>query len=254
MNKQTIVGGVVVLALLGSIMFYALTKPVPAQAPGAGTSAIDLPDTSYSEHAKYYDIETYYASSTPLSGAANTAAVALMKDFIARTIAQFKTDGNFENLTAADIKTMGFGEGRKETLKIVYLIGSSARTVSYVFTIYTDTLGAHGNTDFKTFTFDTTTGKVLSLADLFAPGSDYLGPLSKLAREKLPTIIGENSDAATIAGGTTPVEDNFKNFLFDNRDLLILFPPYQVAAYSEGPQTLRLPVSLLSSVLKNEYR
>lgn len=250
MNKQTIVGAVAVLALLGGIVFYALTKPVPAKAPGA----LVLPDASYSEHTTYYDIETYYASSTPLSGAANIAAVVLMKDFVARTVEQFKTDGNFANLTAADIQTMGFDEGRKETLKIVYLMGSSARTISYVFTIYSDTLGAHGNTDFKTFTFDTTTGKPLALADLFAPGSDYLGTLSKLAREKLPAVIGENADAATIRSGTEPTEDNFRNFLFDNRDLLILFPPYQVAAYSEGPQTLRLPVSLLSNILKSEYR
>ena len=53
--------------------------------------------------------------------------------------------------------------------------------------------------------------------------------------------------------GTTPEEVSFENFYFDGNDLVILFAPYQVAAYAAGPQTLRIPLSELASILKPEY-
>ncbi len=253
MTKNLLIGSIAALVILGSIMFYAATKPLPAAVP-----AMTLPENGYSEHAPYYDIAANYATSTPLltevGPAANAAAVALMEKFIGNTISQFKTDGNFANLTASDISTMGLSQGRKETLQITYLIASSPHTVSYIYTTYTDTLGAHGNMFFRTFTFDTTTGAALSLADLFAPGTEYLGTLSGLARAKLPGVIGGTVDTGMIANGTTPEDKHFSNFFFDNKDFVILFDPYAVAPYSAGPQTLRIPVAQLADILKPEYR
>ncbi|MFA6414606.1 MAG: RsiV family protein [Candidatus Paceibacterota bacterium] len=247
MKRDTLIGVVAFIALLAGVVGYAALRPAPAKAPGAASS------TSSSEHTAYYDIATNYASSTPLltkvSASADAAAVALMKQFVADTVAQFKTDGNFDHFSAEDIKMM---DGRKEKLQIVYLIASSPRTVSYIFTIYMDTLGAHGNTFFKTFTFDTTNGALLNLADLFTGA--YLSTLSTLAREKLPAIIGEGADTAFIQGGTTPEDKNFANFFFDNQDIVFVFPPYAVAPYSSGPQTLYIPLSELTSILKLAYR
>jgi len=247
MQKNTLVGAAVILVILAGTVLYAAMRPMPAKAP-------TLPEGGYTEHAQYYDIAANYATSTPLSGNANTAAIALMQSFVADTIAQFKADGKFGSLTSEDITMMGFDKGRKETLNIVYLISSLPRTVSYIFTIYEDTLGAHGNTSFHTFTFDTASGVPLSLADLFLPGTDYLGKLSALARERLPGVIGQYGDAAMIASGTAPEDKNFENFFFDGNNLIILFSPYQVAAYAAGPQTLRIPLSELSTILKPAYR
>ena len=255
MRTSTLSGIIVTLAIVGGIIFYAATKPLTAVAPG---TAAPLPENGYLEHAAYYDIAANYATSTPLLAdigpAANAAAVARMEAFISDTIAQFKTDGNFANLTASDIRTMGFDRGRKETLQIVYLIASSAHTVSYIYTTYLDTLGAHGNTFFHTFTFDTTTGAPLSLADAFLPGSSYLETLSGLAREKLPGTIGQGASAQMLDAGTTPDAKNFANFFFDNKDFVVLFAPYAVAPYAAGTQTLRIPVAQLAAILKPEYR
>lgn len=257
MKKDTIIGIVIILIILAGIIFYAATKPLPAKAPGT-TDVSGLSGTTYVEHAAYYDIAVNYASSTPLlakvSAAADASAVALMKNFVSGTIAQFKTDGNFANLTAEDIKIMGLGKDRKEKLQIAYLIASSPHTVSYIFTVYEDTLGAHGNTFFHTFTFDTTTGALVTLADIFTPDSNYLAKLSAISRAKLPSVIGDGADVKFIEGGTTSDEKNFANFFFDNKDFVILFDPYAVAPYSFGPQTLRIPLSELSSILKPEYR
>lgn len=252
MNRNTIIGIIALLVIIAGIVLYAAMRPVPAKAPG--TAATTLPAGGYTEHAQYYDITASYATSTLLAEPSNTAAIALMQNFVGDTITQFETDGDFANLTPEDVKTMGLGPNRKETLNIIYLIASSPHTVSYIFTIYEDTLGAHGNTFFKTFTFDTTTGAPLALADIFSPGADYLGTLSSLARTKLPAVIGQGADTTFINPGTTPEDKNFANFFFDNKNLVILFAPYAVAPYSAGAQTLYIPTSELSSVLKPEYQ
>src|ERR1035437_1913862 len=254
MNKNTVVGVGALPIILAIVVVSATTKPLPAKAPGESASSMTLPASGYVEHADYYDIATNYASSTPLQGEKNVAAIALMQKFVSDTIAQFKTDGNFANLTAEDIKTMGFDQGRKETLQIAYLIASSPRTVSYIFTTYEDTGGAHGNTFFHTFTFDTTTGASLALADIFIPSANYLSDLSQISRAKLPGVIGAGADTTFITSGTTLDEKNFQNFFFDNKEFVILFDPYAVAPYSSGPQTLRIPLSELANILKPEYR
>lgn len=256
MKKDTFIGIASIAILLLALAAYALLHPLAAKAPGALDTS-GLPAGSYAEHTQYFDISAHYATSTPItsvSTAADAGAVAAMKNFVGATITQFKTDGNFANLTPEDIKIMGFDTGRKETLDIVYLLASSKRTVSYIFTIYEDTLGAHGNTFFHTFTFDSRTGAPLTLSDLFLPETAYLDKLTAVSRAALPAVIGVGADNGMMANGTTPDEKNFQNFFFDNTDFVILFDPYAVAPYAAGPQTLRIPTSQLSNILKPEYR
>ena len=250
MKKNIALGLAAIFVLLGGFLFYFGTRPLPAKAPGTTSSPV-ASSGAYSEHAKYYDITAQYASSTPLAASANTAALALMQGFVGATIAQFKTAGNFANLTPADVSMI---DGRMETLDIVYLIASSPHTISYIFTIYEDMLGAHGNTSFHTFTFDTRSGAPLSLADVFTPGTPYLDTLSLISRARLPGVIGTSADMSFIKPGTAPLAQNFEDFFFDNKDFVILFAPYHVAPYVAGPQTLRIPISELASILKSEYR
>lgn len=255
MQKNNILGGAIVLIAILGIVLYAAIQPGKKEALEPD---ITFPETGYSEHAQYYDITANYATSTPLLQTVgkqyDAAAKALMHNFVRDTIATFKSEGNFENLTSEDAQIIGFDEGRKEKLNIVYMTAASTRSVSYIFTVYMDTLGAHGNLDFKTFTFDMKTGDHLTLNDIFLPNIKYLEILSSLSRSRLPQVIGQLTDTASIENGTAPEEKNFERFFLDNKELVLLFPPYQVAAYAAGPQTLRIPLSELSSILKPEYR
>lgn len=257
MKKDLLIGTGAVLLILAGVLYYGVLRPTPVK-PAVTAEDIPLSGGSSTEHATYYDILTNYPSSTPLrtriSTEADTAALALMQTFVNDTVTEFKTEGKFDRLTPEDIRMLGFDKGRKETLQITYLIASSPRTVSYIYTVYEDTLGAHGNTFFRTFTFDMTTGASLTLHDLFVPGADYLGTLSSIARAKLPTIIGEQANQSMLEGGTTPEKKNFTAYFIDNQDLAILFAPYAVAPYSAGPQTLRIPVRDLKNILRPEYR
>ncbi|HUX80914.1 MAG TPA: RsiV family protein [Candidatus Paceibacterota bacterium] len=250
MKRNTILGLVGSIVVLAGLIFYSVTRPVPAKAPGV-SEALPLPAGTYSEHTAQYDIATYYATSTPLRGAANTAALALMEKFVSDSIGQFKSDGNFANLTPQDIEMM---RGRKEKLEIMYLIASSPHTISYIFTTYEDTLGAHGNTFFHTFTFNTSTGALVTLSDVFTLNTPYLETLSSISRTKLPGVIGSTADASFIQNGTEPKESNFQNFFIDNSYFVVLFAPYAVAPYSAGPQTLRIPMSELGNILQIPYR
>lgn len=253
MERNTLLGLVITILVIGGIIWYAGSRP--AGTPAVTEEQSGLPAVSpYVEHANYYDIALNYPTSTPLKGDANTTALSQMRSFLSNLADTFKSEGNFENLSQEDIHMRGFDQGRKESLSVMYLIGSSQNTLSYIYTINEDTGGAHGNTYFKTFVFDTNTGGALALGDVFQPGTDYLGTLSQMARAKLPSVIGQYADFTFIKDGTTPDEKNFQNFFFDGTDFVILFAPYQVAAYAQGPVTLRIPKQQLGSILKQEYR
>jgi hypothetical protein len=62
------------------------------------------------------------------------------------------------------------------------------------------------------------------------------------------------SDVDFLKEGTSPEDENFETFFFDNAYLTILFAPYQVASYAAGPQTLRIPTSELKDILRSEYQ
>lgn len=251
------------LILLGMSIWYMATHqaPRPSALPGiAATSTpaqVALPPQSIEEHATYYDIETSYPAQTSLKATAGTktdaAAVASMKSFIESTIADFKREGNFANLSHDDIQMMGLDQ-RKESLVIEFKEQSGAGTISYLYSIYLDTLGAHPNAFYRTFVFDAKTGSELTLGNLFLPKTAYLARLSALSREKLMASLGEMADADYIKDGTKPETDSFQSFSIDGANLVLTFPPYQVAPYAAGTQTVSIPFADLADILKPAYR
>lgn len=243
--------GFLIAILTGIVGYTALTSPKDGQ-------SVTLPANGFTEHGQYYDIVVDYATSTPLVATAgpakDAAARSMMYGFIRDTVGEFKRNGNFSNLSKKDIEMMGYADGRRQTLQVGYQEASAPRTVSYIYTIYLDTLGAHGNTYFHTFTFDKKTGAPLKLGDLFTPNASYLQTLSTLARARLPRAMGEYAVLRDIEQGTTPEEANFENFYLENGDFVLLFPPYQVAAYAAGPQIVKIPRTELAAILREEYR
>ncbi len=235
--------------ILAAVVAYAATRPRTVQAPAFAVPAL----SPYSEHGAYDEIAANYPTTTPLQGSANDSALSAMRSWVGSTTASFKKDAGIATISTSTAAQLGLGNGRKYTLQITYLIASSAHTQSYIYTVYEDTGGAHGNTYFKTFVFNKDTGALLSLADLFTSGSDYLGKLSSLSRTGLTASLGTFADSTMLNPGTEAKEENFQNFFFDNNYLVLLFPPYQVAAYAAGPQTLRIPASDLSGLLLPQY-
>jgi len=108
--------------------------------------------------------------------------------------------------------------------------------------------GAHPGTFYVAINYDTTTGKILSLADLFKPGTDYLGLISSLSIADLQTREGLSSeDFAT--GGAAPLAENYRVWAVTPQGLLIVFPEYQVGPYAAGAQTVLIPYAALAGQL-----
>lgn len=260
-RRMEILGVVILAALvLGFTLWYMATHkaPEPYSVVPEVAAPEPLPPQVLEEHGQYYDIEVFYPAETALNAAlgkeADQTAVSLMEDFVEDTVADFKKQGNFDNLTPEDVQIMGLSEDRKESITITYEEGWGLHTASYAFTLYVDTLGAHPNTFYRTFTFDLTTGEEADITDLFLPRSDYLTRLSAIAQFELAKSLGEFADIEYIAQGTVPDTLNFQTFVIDADTLVLLFPPYQVAPYAAGPQSVTIPLSQLADILKPEYR
>ncbi|MBD2847762.1 DUF3298 and DUF4163 domain-containing protein [Paenibacillus sp. IB182496] len=92
---------------------------------------------------------------------------------------------------------------------------------------YAYTGGAHGLTLQRSLTFMTDTGKRYSLAELFKPGSDYVGKLSEQV-------------AAQIKSRDVPVLEPFtriradQDFYIADRALVIYFQLYELTPYVYG--------------------
>jgi hypothetical protein len=266
-HRAVLAMGVLIGIFVLIALWYMAGHPAPetfipqtAQAPTRNVAPTG--PQHIAEHAKYYDIDVQYPLSTPLAKSpgptADSGAVAAMKDFLVRDIAQFKSNGNFGNLTPNDIHVQGLDQGRMYSLQGAYKTYQGTHTVSYVYILSEDTLGAHPNTYYHVFTFDTATGAQLSLSDLFASKDSYLQLLSTTTRADLPKIVSDMSktsaDTDYISRGTTPTVENFQNWYVDGSNLVLIFPPYQVGPYSLGTVLDPIPLTKLSKSLVAEFR
>lgn len=264
-NKHwAVIGALIfIIVFLGLALAYAFLRQPPAPSPAVSATpaapAGGAGPQSLSERGQYYDVSASYPGSTPLlqsaGAAADAAAVSAMKSFVRQQIADFKST-NVANLTAEQITADGLDQGQTFSLQMSYKQYQGTGTVSYVYTIDADTLGAHPNEYFRTFVFDAGTGKLLALGDLFS-SSGYLTRLSTLARADLPALIaaqaGSSADTQFMTQGTAPSAENFQSWYVDGSDLVLVFPPYQVGPYALGTVMDRIALTRLGSALKAPY-
>lgn len=141
-----------------------------------------------------------------------------------------------------------------------------------------DTGGAHPNPVQATFVYDRKAGKLITLDDLFAQPDAARKALANFARDTLLKKLmanapkaGEGSPEAIrewksntvqmLDDGTKPTTVNYSVFLVRagnpsdaaSPGLTLVFPPYQVAPYVYGTQTVDVPASLFAQFLKPEY-
>lgn len=257
-TKRILIGVGLAVVVLGLLGWYMASHPAPVKAP---TVEVPTEPKKITEEATYYTADATYPSETALKAragaSADQSAITLMKTYIEQRIADFKKNGNFENLSHDDVQMLQLDQ-RKYAIDIEYKTFSSPRTVSYVYQIFEDTGGAHPNTYFHTFTFDLQSGSELKTADLFESG-EYLTTLSTLSRAKLPALIAERENVSVnevamdfITDGTKPEAASFANFYLDGSSLILVFPPYQVGPYVLGRVDLAFKTSEVAG-LKSQY-
>lgn len=112
--------------------------------------------------------------------------------------------------------------------------------VSYRFTIFMDTGGAHPNHFLWTVVFDQEEERIISIADLEKTYPAILSIFSRYSREILmdnPGIV----NSSMLFEGTKPTLENFSHFVFTSQGILIFFEHYQVAPYSSGEFQVLIP-------------
>ncbi len=108
---------------------------------------------------------------------------------------------------------------------------------------------AHPNTHTSGLTYDLKNNRMLTLADLFAPESDWVKPLYDLVRADLirqlmalsPDLTEEAAAQMLTAFGFEPKAEIFGTWNTGPDELILTFDPYAVAPYVFGPLTVRIP-------------
>lgn len=267
-HKAVWAAGALIIVFLALVLWYMATHPAPTVvAPGTGTStpAVVGEPVHVIDEGPYYEIDATYPSATPLGASAGLTAdeqaVMLMRAFAVNSVSSFKENVDVESLTPQERRLFGLDDGRKYAMDITYTLYESPETITYVYLIYQDTLGAHPNTYYRTFTFDRATGENLHMEDLFVPGAPYLERLSQRTRADLPAIMAAKGDISAdqvdrdyINSGTLPIADAFGNFAIEGDALIVIFPPYQVGPYVYGRVDVPIPLADLRDILALQYR
>lgn len=125
------------------------------------------------------------------------------------------------------------------------LSSPSKNFVSITFEFYSYTGGAHGNIDIDTVNLDLRNGKELDLDDLFKEPATALKIMSEYSYKELKKSIKQNLVEDMLKAGTEPKKINFDNLELLPQGLRVVFSPYQVAPWSEGIQTVVIPLKVL---------
>ena len=241
------ISGILALLILISVSVWYVWFRAPNIPPEPVENLEEtVRDTTFEEEGDYYNVTATYPSRISLGNVdAGLFAHATIEAFIYKEIATFKEENGVLSFTAEDVEIQRLEE-RKYELDISYVTYESDSTKSFVFVSYADTLGAHPNASYRTFTFNNETGTALTLKNLFSD-QNYLETLSTLARQRLVEDMSllqgvppEEIDTTFIDAGTEPTEENFAWFFLQSETLSIIFPPYQVGPWALGTQTVNL--------------
>ncbi|HJP98749.1 MAG TPA: RsiV family protein [Rhodanobacteraceae bacterium] len=252
-------------AAAGSV---ADTSATAIAAPPTSTNSRKLPgDHAVTRHYRIsVTLPTLPADEQPLADALRTTA----------------DNGKREFLEALPDPTQ-FPEfaGRRFELLLKFRVAANTRAFTSVReTGLQDTGGAHPAPVEAAFVFDRHARKLVTLDDLFAEPDGARKALANFARDTLLKRFmanapepGDGSSAQAIRGwksgmlqmlndGTQPTTVNYSLFVVragEDEDapspgITLVFPPYQVAAYVYGRQTVEVPAAVFAKFLKPQYR
>jgi len=226
----TIVLLLIVIAIGAYVAFHknTVTQKTPALiTPSSAWPSTEVRKETINDKGTYYQIRVVY----PVTQSASVNAY--IKSFVDQSIADFK--GNISADAAAISNSAAM-----QTLDIAYEERKGERVDNYIFTISSDTGGAHGLTTNRTFAFSGN-GALIAVKDLFTDEVKGLAQVSALVQAELAKR--EFADAAWIKDGAGPREENYQTFIVTDTGVTFIFDPYQVAPYAAGTQTVEVPVT-----------
>lgn len=239
--------------------------PVIAARPAPpGTAGLPA-DHAVTRHYRIrIDLPTLPAAARPLADALRTTADDAKREFL-------------QALPDAE-QAPEFADRQFELILDFKATGQTAAFTSVRETGMQDTGGAHPIPVEAAFVFDRKAGKLITLDDLFANPDAARKALANYAHDTLLKKFmadapkpGEGTPAALrewksnmtqmLNDGTRPTTVNYSVFVVQagatpaaaSPGLTLVFPPYQVAPYVFGTQTVDVPASVFTQFLKPEY-
>ena len=149
-----------------------------------------------------------------------------------------------------EISNVGVQLNQSYTLDILYQEFENSPYISYVFTIFQDTGGAHPISFYDTISYNREENKIVTIEDLVKENPQFLEIVSKSVREQLSknkNIVNYNM----MMEGTLPKKENFETFAITEEGYLFFFSPYQVAPYSSGKFQVLVPYSVLKKAVSS---
>ncbi len=154
-------------------------------------------------------------------------------------------------LARIDAKTLSYAtRERPYSVTLTYkVMRNDPRIFSVLFQGDVFTGGAHGLPVVQSFNLRLPEGRELALGDLVA-GPPALERISRLARAELTRRLSKDGATQFIQDGTAPKPESFAVFAWLPDALVVEFPPYQVAPYVYGTQSVTIPKTALAGVIR----
>ncbi len=245
-NKKVLIP--IVAIIIGLVAGFGIWVAV---SPAYPLETIEEADALvHREESDYFVIEARLPARIGLpSATAERKARAIIGEEITSRIKEFKDENHFDILTEADIDIQGLNENRRYALEFSYVAYESPAHRSIVFSAYHDTLGAHPNAYFFSFTFNLE-GELVTLPELLAPDTDRvrIGRITKEAQKQVIEAIiertggtPEEASHSYYSEGVSADEENFRAFALNGDEITFFIAPYQVAPYALGTFQIRMP-------------
>lgn len=159
-----------------------------------------------------------------------------------------------ESFSSEEYDMLGFADGRRYQLSIVGEEWSYGQLSGIVLERYTFTGGAHGATDYIQFLYDDA-GLPITLAALFAPGSNYLERITENVRPQIENVLTTQDMYVEemFETGTAPSEGNYMVYTIGRDGFTFMFQQYQVAPYAAGTLRATVPFEAFGDILNPTY-
>jgi hypothetical protein len=242
------------LILISITLVLSVLNFGQARAIGANASSVSPPGQARSASIRFaprfiraanrrlrYTIKAKYPQAVGAADARIQKLNQAIRDLITGQVNDFKKD-----FQTPQERTFSSGSTFEAEYSVLH---SASDIVSIAFIIETYFEGAmHGNYNSLTFNYDLNSGKMLKLADLFKPNSNYLKLISDYSVKALTKELPD-PDTEWIQKGAGASEENYKSWNITGKGLSVGFDPYQVASYAEGPHEVVIPYSVLKNVV-----
>lgn len=237
-----VVIGIAILAIWG----WQFLKPETPKPEESVLKTPEVTEVKIEEETLQYKINVSYPEFRNLGDAPREEG--------ANKAIKAKTDQSITALKDASREAVDISSAIKSEIQIDYeVVDINSQIASIRFRESTYVEGAaHPLSIYWPVNYSFKDSREIALADLFKPGTSYLGELSRLSKEALKSQLGDYYAQEVVEFGTAPASENFSTFFLEKDKLVIVFNVYSVAAYAAGAQTVEIPYEKLSGFINPE--